>query len=386
MQELSQSPTTALPSVLNPEFYARHFEQSLDLLCIAEIHGYFIDVNPAWTTTLGWSKDELLSRPVLDFIYPADRETTLAAREKLATGTPITQLQNRYRCKDGSYRWLSWRSSLAADGATVFAVARDIEKRRQADLLRQSLDKLDSHQTLTGGFAHDFNNLLASISMNLEVLQKKGPLNVAQIEYFKRAKASLRAAGELTHELIDLTYFPPAEVPACDLRPLLQSAIDKTRCQSNASVQLSVFESLWLARVTPADFEKLLHHLLTNAIEASGDRAELSCSACNHYLPNDTSIESPSAGAYVALTVTDSGPGIPEPIRLKVFDAYFSTKPRGERKGQGLGLTVCRAIVQRHHGHITLDSDPSTGTTVRCYFPADPSSIDQSAPACSDHE
>ena len=375
MQDTPKLSTSALSPNLNPEFYADHFKRSLDLLCIAEIRGYFVDVNPAWTTTLGWSKDELLSRPVVDFIYPADRESTLAARAKLATGSPITELRNRYLCKDGSYRWLSWRSSVSADGTTVFAVARDIEKRRHDDVARQSLDKLDSHQTLAGGFAHDFNNLLASISMNLEVLQKKGPLNDAQLNHFQRARTSLLAASELTHELVDLTHFPSAEVPPCDLRLFLRRAIEKARNRSNASVLLSVFDSLWSARVEPVDFEKLLHHLLTNAIEASGDRAEISCSACNHYLPTDIPKESLTSGSYVVLSITDSGPGIPDHIRPKVFDAYFSTKPRGERKGQGLGLTICRAIVQRHRGHITLDSDPFTGTTVRCYFPADCSPV-----------
>jgi PAS domain S-box-containing protein len=119
------------------------FEFSLDLLCISGLDGYLRQVNPAWTRVLGWSEDELLSRPVFTFLHPDDLEATEAGRAGLMTGRPLQDLENRYRCKDGSYRWLSWRSFSRPEEGVVFAIARDITDRKQAEAaLRQTSDRL----------------------------------------------------------------------------------------------------------------------------------------------------------------------------------------------------------------------------------------------------
>ena len=87
------------------------FELSLDHICVAGFDGYFKRVNPSWTRTLGWTHEELLSRPSVEFVHPDDRERTLLARKRLREGELMGPLVNRYLCKDGSSRWLEWRSN-----------------------------------------------------------------------------------------------------------------------------------------------------------------------------------------------------------------------------------------------------------------------------------
>jgi two-component system cell cycle sensor histidine kinase/response regulator CckA len=109
----------------------RLFNLSLDLLCVAGFDGRLQQVNPAWTECLGWSAEELTSRPMLDFVHPDDRDATLRSRARIQQGQPSRGFENRYRCKDGSYRWLSWSVHSLAESQQVFGVARDVTERRK---------------------------------------------------------------------------------------------------------------------------------------------------------------------------------------------------------------------------------------------------------------
>jgi PAS domain S-box-containing protein len=113
------------------EDYARFFSQSLDLLCIAGFDGYFKQVNPAFENTLGIKNEELLAEPFLSFVYPDDREATLAEMAKLTTGTETIAFENRYRCQNGSYRWLLWNATPYIDEKIIYATARDITERKK---------------------------------------------------------------------------------------------------------------------------------------------------------------------------------------------------------------------------------------------------------------
>ena len=120
----------------------RLFNLSLDMLCVAGFDGRLQQVNPAWTECLGWTAAELTSRPMLDFILPEDHAATRLVREKIYQGTPVRGFENRYRCKDGSYRWLSWTVHPLMESRQVFSVARDITERKAAvESLRQNEEK-----------------------------------------------------------------------------------------------------------------------------------------------------------------------------------------------------------------------------------------------------
>ena len=125
------------PVLFNPqtEGTLREFvDLSLNLLCIAGTDGYFKHVNPAWETTFGFSKEELLSRPYLEFVHPDDREATTAEAAKIASGRNTLSFENRYRCKDGSYKWLLWSAVVRAERGLIYAIAADITERKREDL------------------------------------------------------------------------------------------------------------------------------------------------------------------------------------------------------------------------------------------------------------
>jgi len=121
----------------------RFFNLSPDLLCVAGFDGYFKRINPAFSKVLGYSEAELKSRPFVDFVHPDDRAATLAEAQKVARGQETVQFENRYRCRDGSYRWLSWSSIPYPEEEILYATARDITDAKLAeDRLRRSQQRL----------------------------------------------------------------------------------------------------------------------------------------------------------------------------------------------------------------------------------------------------
>ena len=102
------------------------FVLSTDMLCVAGVDGYFKTVNPAWTRTVGHTREELLARPYLDFVHPDDRAATVAEASKIASGFPTVHFRNRYRCRDGSYKWLAWTATAALLDGVIYASARDV--------------------------------------------------------------------------------------------------------------------------------------------------------------------------------------------------------------------------------------------------------------------
>src|SRR5215470_2376334 len=114
----------------NSDDLREFFEHSLNLWCIAGTDGYFKHLNPAWETTLGFSREELLASPYLDFVHPDDREATIRAAGDVASGQNILSFENRYRCKDGSYKWLLWSANARLEKGRIYAIAADVTDRK----------------------------------------------------------------------------------------------------------------------------------------------------------------------------------------------------------------------------------------------------------------
>lgn len=121
----------------------RFFTLSLDMLCIAGFDGYFKRLNPAFERILGYSLDELMAQPYLNYVYPEDREATLTEVHRLISGLDTVSFENRYQCKDGSVRWLQWTATPYVDQQLIYATARDVTERKRAmELLRKSSEEI----------------------------------------------------------------------------------------------------------------------------------------------------------------------------------------------------------------------------------------------------
>ena len=152
------------------------FNNSIDLLCLAGLDGYFKRVNPAFMKTLGYTEEELLSKPFVEFVHPQDRKATLAEVEKLASGQDSIHFQNRYRCQDGTYKWLSWMCPAPKPGDEfLFAIARDLtELKETEEALHRSetelRDKNAALQEILGRIEVEKQQIKEAVMSNIEEL------------------------------------------------------------------------------------------------------------------------------------------------------------------------------------------------------------------------
>ena len=192
---------------VEPAQHARFFSLALDMLCIADFAGYFKLVNPSFGRTLGWSDEELLAQPFVELVHPDDREATIAATARLARGQNV-EFVNRYRCHDGSYRWIEWRSSASVEEGLIYAAARDVTERKEAEeALRQQTQILQL--------------ILDSMSDGVLVMdesRKPVMLNRTAERMLGRTARELRTASDFPNSSFlykpdQLTPFPDEELP-----------------------------------------------------------------------------------------------------------------------------------------------------------------------------
>ena len=109
------------------------FNLSVDMLCVANLDGYFTLINHAFEKTLGYTKEELLKEPFLSFVHPDDQASTVEAMKELSMGEPVIRFENRYQCKDGSYKWLAWSAMPVPEKGVIYAVAREVTGLKQVE-------------------------------------------------------------------------------------------------------------------------------------------------------------------------------------------------------------------------------------------------------------
>ena len=131
--------TPSEPAGAPGPFEQQFFDLSIDMLCVLRFDGYFVRLNPAWERTLGFTREELMAKPFIEFVHPDDRDRTRGQNRDVRGGGQARLFENRYRCRDGSYRWLLWNATADFDRQVIYGVARDITPRKQLEEERERL-------------------------------------------------------------------------------------------------------------------------------------------------------------------------------------------------------------------------------------------------------
>ena len=346
------------------------FTLSSDMICIADLKEQsFKKVNPAFTSILGYEEKEFLGKPIMSFIHPDDKEPTLARiQDELARGTRTVSFMNRYRHKDGTYRYLEWMTRPMPEQGVSYAIARDITERKKMEQEIFKLQKLESIGVLAGGIAHDFNNLLMGIMGNISFSRMLVSPDNRIYQLLSDAEAACVSAKDLSYRLLTFSKGGvPVRQPA-SLEKIIQDSVNIALAGSFVSVECDIPGDLPLVDVDEGQIRQVLNNLLINAREAMPAGGLVRIQARTITL-GESDVAMLSAGHYIRLLVQDSGVGIPDMNLVKIFDPYFTTRELGSQKGRGLGLAICHSIIRKHDGTITVESTVGKGTTFFIYLP-----------------
>jgi len=338
----------------------RLFNLSVDMLCVASTDGYFKRLNPAFEHTLGFTEQELLARPFLDFVHPDDRARTAAAVERISLGALVIDFENRYRCSDGSYRVLSWRAGTDASKKVIYAIARDVTERQKLEEQLRRAQKMEAVGQLAGGIAHDFNNLVLAIDLNVSLAMKAEDAD-KRVQYSNDALQAARRAAELTRQLLTLGQRTHATLVPLDLNAIVTELLTILRRLIEESIEI-VFDpaqDLPSVLADAAQIEQVVLNLCLNARDAMPEGGRLTLS---------TAVEEAHGERWVALAVADTGVGMSADVREHAFEPFFTTKAPG--RGTGLGLATVYGVVEQHGGTVRLHSEPGHGARFEVLLPA----------------
>ncbi len=366
------------------ERYRSIVENAIEGIFQTTPDGRYVSANPALARMYGYDSpreliDSIANIETDQYVNPLDRITMKMLYEKYGY---VEKYETQLYRKDKSRIWISMnaRAVRNADGAVLFyeGTAEDITSRKKAEEEKRSLQsqllqaqKMEAIGTLAGGVAHDFNNILTALigygnllQMNIE---KDNPLRV----YVDQIIASSEKAANLIQSLLAFSRKQVIELRPYKVRTIITGIEKLLKRLLTEDIELKVTlsdkKSTIMADITQMD--QVLMNLATNARDAMPGGGRLTIEA--------TEVELDEAfiaahgygqpGTYALISVSDTGTGMDEATKERIFNPFFTTKEVG--KGTGLGLSTVYGIIKQHNGYIEVESEPGRGTTFRIYFP-----------------
>jgi signal transduction histidine kinase/ActR/RegA family two-component response regulator len=329
------------------------------------------DINPAGEYINKSKKVNGVERSVLE-IFPDIKETGLfdVFQRVWKTGAAEHYPVTRYKDKRVS-QWVENEVYKLPSGEIV-AIYEDITTRKRAEEELIRAKKLESLEVFADGIAHDFNKLLSAMLLNIF----DAKLSYAEEKYdpsgkLEKAEKIGLQAKELAHRLFT---FAKGEEPIKKvgfISQLLRDSASHALSGSKVNGEFELPDDLWPVEMDEVQISQVIHNIVNNAREAMPEGGTVTIRAENVNVTAGNGLPL-KEGKYVKWSVKDHGIGIPQNDLFQIFDPYFTTKPEGSARGRGLGLTACYAIIKKHDGFITVESEPGSGSAFFVYLPASP--------------
>jgi len=339
----------------------RFFMLSQDLLCVAGFDGYFKRLNSSWRQCLGYEIEELLARPYIDFVHPDDRQATVGESARLSGGGIVLSFDNRYRHKDGSYRWLSWTATPVPTEGLIYASARDVTERREAEgELRRANDAAEiankELEAFSYSVSHDLRAPLRGIDGFSQALIEDygGTLDAGARHYLQRVRAATQRMSSLIDDMLTLSRISRTEMrlEAVDLSTLVRSIAQELQGREPERAATFVVPEGLEARGDQRLLRIALENLLANAWKFTRKqpqaRIEFGRAAIDGKSP---------------YFVRDNGAGFDMAHAGKFFGPFQRLHSVEEFEGTGIGLATVQRVVRRHGGRVWAEGAVGKGAT-----------------------
>ncbi len=364
--------------------FERLWMHAPDPLCVAGFDGYFKQVNPVWSRLLGWTDEELLRTPYSHWVHTDDLAGMTKVEQRLLKGETIRGYENRYRCRDGSYRWFSWNAIPVLENKLIYGITRDVtEEKRLAEQFRQA-QKMEAVGQLASGVAHDFNNLLTIINGYTDLLLAGMPSTDSLHEPLTEVLTAGKRAADLTSQLLAFARKAIVEPRVLDVNRVVEASVRMLRRIIGEQVRLETkLSDIPPVRIDPGQLDQVFMNLAVNARDAMprGGRLTISTEVVAKTAVSPAETGELGPGLFVRIRVSDTGIGMTPEVRARLFEPFFTTK--GPGRGTGLGLATVYGIVRQAGGAISVETEPGAGTTFEILFPAvvgDPKTTPTSSP------
>ena len=339
------------------------FNLSLDMLCVADLEGYFRVVNSAFEKTLGHSRQLLLETPFIEFVHPDDKAATQEAVAQQATGEPVTYFENRYRCKDGSYKWLAWTAVPVTEEGLIYAVARDITDKKWAEEEIEQhhqemahVIRLSTAGEMASGMAHELNQpltaLLSYCGTAVSLMNSMSSPSQQLGEILERATEQAHRAADIIQHLREFVSKGNSQRELLEIDQVIRGIIIFLKHEVQESdVIIEFYPGCQTCKVAAdkIQIDQVLINMVRNSLEAIGHAkiTEGQVVLQTRLLPNDS----------IEVTVTDNGPGIDAEMVGKLFHPFQTSK----ETGMGIGLSLSRRIIETHGGKLWVDREYQNG-------------------------
>jgi len=341
-----------------------------------DVEGRVLMLNNVAEKLTGWEGDTAIGQALIDVFNICNERTHKPVRNAveriIETGSAVGMANHSLIVsRAGTERLIETSASPIRDKMNkkigVVLVFRDITEKSHAEEERRKAEKLESLGIAAGGIAHDFNNLLTGIIGNLSLALITADPGDEIVERLNTAKKASLRAQELAQQLLTFAKGGAPVKKTSSIGQLITDTVNFSVTATNVQKNVIISPSLWPVDIDSGQISQVITNVTVNAEQAMPAGGMLRVQCENYKLENeDSNIPSLLPGRYVKISIQDEGIGIPAEYLKKIFDPYFTTKP----KGSGLGLATAYSIIKNHDGIITVDSKAGAGSAFCIYLPA----------------